>query len=50
VYAFLRGSGIVLVDNAEGPVQPGMFIALDRERTRQVRAGPHGLTYIAVCR
>ena len=50
VYAVLRGSGVVIVDSTEVPVQPGMFIAVDRGSTRQVRAGPDGVTYIAVCR
>ena len=50
VYAFLRGSGVVIVDGTEVPVQPGMFIAVDRDSTRQVRAGPNGLVFIAVCR
>ncbi|HKV69164.1 MAG TPA: cupin domain-containing protein [Gaiellales bacterium] len=50
VYAVLRGTGTVIVDGAEVPVGPGMFIAVDRDSTRHVRAGPDGLTYIAVCR
>lgn len=50
VYAVLAGSGWVIVDGEEVPVQPGTFIAVDRESTRHVRAGPAGLTYIAVCR
>jgi len=50
VYAVLAGSGSVIVDGEEVPVKPGMFIAVDRASTRQVRASPDGLTYIAVCR
>jgi uncharacterized cupin superfamily protein len=50
VYAVLRGSGVVLVDGAEVPVGPGMFIAVDKDSNRFVRAGPEGLVYIAVCR
>jgi len=50
VYAVIRGSGSVLVDDAEVPVQAGMFVAVDKDSTRQVRAGPDGLVFIAVCR
>lgn len=50
VYAMLRGSGVVLVDGEEVAVGPGMFIAVDLASRRLVRAGPDGLTYIAVCR
>ena len=50
VYAVLRGCGAVLVDGEEVAVGPGMFVAVDRDSTRQVRAGPDGLVFIAVCR
>ena len=50
VYAVLAGSGWVIVDGEDVPVEPGMFVAVDRTSTRQVRAGPAGLAYIAVCR
>jgi uncharacterized cupin superfamily protein len=50
VYAVLGGSGVVLVDGERVAVRPGMFVAVDRDSTRRVRAGPDGLTYIAVCR
>jgi uncharacterized cupin superfamily protein len=50
VYAVLAGSGSVIVDGEEVLVRPGMFIAVDQASTRSVRAGPDGLTYIAVCR
>jgi uncharacterized cupin superfamily protein len=50
VYAVIRGSGVVLVDGEQVAVRPGMFVAVDRDSTRQVRAGPDGLTFIAVCR
>jgi uncharacterized cupin superfamily protein len=50
VYAVIRGSGVVLVDGEDVPVQPGMFIAVDKDPNRLVRAGPDGLVYIAVCR
>ncbi len=50
VYAVIDGSGVVIVDGAAVPVRPGRFIAVDMTSTRQVRAGPDGLVYIAVCR
>jgi uncharacterized cupin superfamily protein len=50
VYAVLRGSGLVIVDGTEVPVRPGMFIAVEQASTRNVRAGPDGLVFIAVCR
>ena len=50
VYAVLAGSGWVIVDGEDVPVEPGMFVAVDRASTRQVRAGPAGLAYIAICR
>jgi hypothetical protein len=31
-------------------VAAGMFVAVDHASTRHVRAGPYGLTFIAVCR
>jgi uncharacterized cupin superfamily protein len=50
VYAVIRGSGSVLVDDVEIPVRPGMFVAVEHASTRLVRAGPDGLVFIAVCR
>jgi uncharacterized cupin superfamily protein len=50
VYAMIAGSGAVIVDGKEVAVRPGMFVAVDKDSTRQVRAGPDGLAFIAVCR
>lgn len=50
VYAAVRGSGVVVVDREEIAVRPGVFVAVDRDSTRNVRAGPDGLVFIAVCR
>ena len=50
VYAVLRGTGAVIVDGEEVAVRPGMFVAVGKDSTRQVRAGPDGLVFIAVCR
>jgi uncharacterized cupin superfamily protein len=48
-YAVLRGSGWVVVDEEELPVEPGQFIAVTVESSRYLRAGPDGLVFIAVC-
>ncbi|MDQ2726681.1 MAG: cupin [Actinomycetota bacterium] len=49
VYAIVRGSGWVVVDREEVPVEPGQFIAVTVDSARQVRAGHEGLVFIAVC-
>jgi quercetin dioxygenase-like cupin family protein len=49
VYAVLRGSGTVIVDGEPVAVRPGTFVFVTPESTRQVRAGPDGLVYLAVC-
>jgi mannose-6-phosphate isomerase-like protein (cupin superfamily) len=50
VYAVLQGSGVVVVDGEEVEIGPGQFVAVTPESTRHVRAGEHGLTFIAICR
>lgn len=50
VYAVIRGRGVVLVDGEEIAVRSGMFVAVEQASTRQVRAGPDGLVFIAICR
>lgn len=49
VYAIISGTGTVVVDGQEVPVQPGQFIAVTPDSARQVRAGDSGLVFIAVC-
>ncbi|QIS22098.1 cupin [Nocardia terpenica] len=49
VYAVVRGSGSVVIDDREISVRPGQFIAVTAESARQVRAGREGLTFIAAC-
>jgi uncharacterized cupin superfamily protein len=49
VYAVVHGTGVVLVDSQEVPVQAGQFIAVTPDSARQVRAGNGGLVFIAVC-
>lgn len=48
-YAFITGTGWVVVDGTDVPVTPGDFIAVTVESTRHVRAGSDGLTFIAIC-
>ena len=48
-YAFLRGSGWLVVDDEQVPVGPGQFTAVSVDARRQVRAGADGLVLIAVC-
>ena len=49
VYAVLRGTGTVVVDDEGVPIGPGQFIAVTPDSTRHVRAGDRGLVFIAVC-
>lgn len=49
VYAFLHGTGTVVVDGQKIPVRPGEFIAVTPDSVRQVRAGSGGLIFIAIC-
>jgi quercetin dioxygenase-like cupin family protein len=49
VYAVIEGSGWVVVDGDARPVRAGEFVFITPDSTRHMRAGPDGLTYIAVC-
>lgn len=49
VYAFLRGSGWVVVDDEQVPVAPGEFVAVTIQSSRYVRAGDEGLGFMALC-
>lgn len=49
VYAILAGAGWVVVDDAPSPVRPGQFVSVELHHRRHLRAGPDGLTVIAVC-
>jgi quercetin dioxygenase-like cupin family protein len=48
-YAFLRGSGVVVVDEDQIRVGPGDFIAVTPDSDRHVRADDCGLVFIAMC-
>jgi quercetin dioxygenase-like cupin family protein len=48
VYIPLRGSGALLVDGEEVPLEPGRYVLVEPEATRRVVAGPEGLSYAVV--
>lgn len=49
VYAIIAGHGWLVIDDEPTPIKPGQFVSVDLHHTRHLRAGPHGLTVIAVC-
>lgn len=48
IYIPVRGSGVLRVDGDEVPLEQGRFVLVPPEATRQVVAGPEGLTYVVV--
>ena len=48
IYLALRGDGVLRVDGAEVPLEPGRYVLVSPESTRQVVAGPDGLSYAVV--
>jgi quercetin dioxygenase-like cupin family protein len=48
IYTALRGSGVIVVDGEEIPLEPGRYVLVEPETTRQVVAGPDGLSYVIV--
>src|SRR5436190_3313190 len=48
VNVIVRGSGVYRVDGEEIPLRPGTFCRFDPDTTRQIVAGPDGVTMIAV--
>jgi quercetin dioxygenase-like cupin family protein len=48
IYVPLRGAGVLRVDGAEIPLEPGRYVLVSPEATRQVVAGPEGLSYTVV--
>ncbi len=48
VNVIVRGSGTYIVDGDHVAVHPGMFLRFDPAVTRQLVAGPEGVTMIAV--
>lgn len=49
VYAFLSGSGWVIVDGDPVAVEPAQYVAVSMESSRYVRAGKDGLDFMAIC-
>ncbi|MDF9716660.1 cupin domain-containing protein [Nocardioides sp. ChNu-153] len=49
VYAVVRGSGWVVVDDETTPIGVGDFVGVSKEATRYVLAGDEGCDLIAVC-
>ena len=48
IYAALRGAGVIVVDGEEIRLEPGRYVLVDPASTRQVIAGPDGLSYLIV--
>ena len=48
VYLPISGAGVLRVDGAEIPLEPGRYVLVEPEATRQVIAGPDGLSYAVV--
>jgi quercetin dioxygenase-like cupin family protein len=44
----LRGAGVLRVDGDEVQLHPGRYVLVEPESTRQVVAGPDGLSYAVV--
>jgi quercetin dioxygenase-like cupin family protein len=48
IYIPLRGSGVLRVDAEDVQLEPGLYVLVDPDTTRQVIAGPEGLSYAVV--
>jgi quercetin dioxygenase-like cupin family protein len=48
IYTALRGSGVIVVAEEEIPLEPGRYVLVEPATTRQVIAGPEGLSYLIV--
>ena len=48
IYTALRGSGVIVVEGEEIQLGPGRYVLVEPETTRQVVAGPEGLSYLIV--
>jgi quercetin dioxygenase-like cupin family protein len=48
IYTALHGSGLIVVDGEEIPLEPGRYVLVEATSTRQVVAGPEGLSYLIV--
>jgi quercetin dioxygenase-like cupin family protein len=48
IYIPVAGSGRIVVDGDEVALEPGVFVLVEPESTRQVIAGDTGLSYVIV--
>jgi quercetin dioxygenase-like cupin family protein len=48
IYFVLRGSGVLRVEGEELPLEQGRYVLVEPDATRQVVAGPQGLSYAVV--
>jgi mannose-6-phosphate isomerase-like protein (cupin superfamily) len=48
IYIPVAGSGHIVVDGEEIALEPNLFVLVEPESTRQVVAGPAGLSYVIV--
>lgn len=48
IYVPVTGSGHIVVEGEKVPLEPGVFVLVEPESTRQVVAGPDGLAYVIV--
>ena len=48
IYVPVAGSGHIVVDGEQVSLEPGVFVLVEPDSTRQVIAGPSGLSYVVV--
>jgi quercetin dioxygenase-like cupin family protein len=48
IYVPVRGAGVLRVGDEEIDLEPGRFVLVEPEATRQVIAGDDGLSYVVV--
>lgn len=48
IYIPVEGSGFIRIGEDEIPLEPGRFVLVTPDETRQVVAGPDGLAYVVV--
>jgi quercetin dioxygenase-like cupin family protein len=48
IYVPVAGSGVIRIGDQEIPLEPGRFVLVTPDETRQVVAGPEGLSYVVV--
>ncbi len=48
VYVPLAGSGFIVIEDKEESLAPGRYVFVPPNQTRQVIAGPDGLSYVVI--